>query len=89
MDWPYRFKGDQTCFQKETKDGKQVNHGEYRQYDQDKNIVLEGMFLNGKKHGVWVEKDAKGNPVLEKTFKKGVEIGSKIYQNHNPARITK
>ncbi len=86
VSWPHRFNGDQTCFQVKDKTGKMINHGEYRHYNESKKIILEGMFVRGKKNGVWIEKNEDGKKVLEKTYENGVEVGSKTYLPDSSSR---
>ncbi len=72
--WPTKVEGDAKCFRRQQPDGSIVNDGKYYVYNPDGIVLLEGQFTMGKKHGLWIEYDAKGERVRERVFKNGVEL---------------
>ncbi len=74
--WPAKIKGDRHCEQKQFQ-GKWLNHGSYVQKHVNGKKALEGQFVEGKKNGLWVEYDDKGNKVRERRYENGVELSAK------------
>ncbi len=73
ISWPVKFEGDKKCFQKKDADGKYVNEGEFKQLDRNGRVVLIGFLKDGKKNGMWVQYNEKGEKVVEKYFENGIE----------------
>ena len=71
--WPTKIPGDAHCYQKKQPDGRWVNDGKYYLYSDDGVILLEGNFVAGKKDGIWVEYNEKGEKIREHQFENGVE----------------
>jgi hypothetical protein len=74
--WPLKIKGDRSCAQKKIS-GKWVNHGSYVQKHENGKLALDGQFVEGKKHGIWIEYNDKGEKVRERRYENGVELSSK------------
>ena len=73
IEWPGNIRGDRVCYQKQQRDGTYLNEGHYKQFYKNGKIAVEGEFKDGKKEGLWVQYDEKGEKNLEKYFEKGVE----------------
>ncbi len=71
---PLEIKGNRQCHQAKQKDGKYLNHGKYVEWYKNGSIAIEGEFKDGKKDGVWVQYNEKGQKILEKKFRNGVEV---------------
>lgn len=65
--------GIKKCDQTKSAEGKYVNHGSYKVMSEKGNPLLEGQFMNGKKHGTWSQYNEKGEKVMERYFDQGVE----------------
>jgi hypothetical protein len=74
VSWPNSIKGDKRCYQRRDAEGKYVNHGKYYQYHLNGKIAVEGQFEDGRKEGIWIEYNEKGDPVVKKYYEKGVEL---------------
>lgn len=61
------------CYQKKDNNGNVLNQGNFRQWYPSGKIALEGTFDEGKKNGLWVQYDEKGNRIAEKWFEHGIE----------------
>lgn len=61
------------CYQKKDANGNILNHGNFRQWYPGGSLALEGAFEEGKKNGLWVQYDEKGNRISEKWFEHGIE----------------
>ncbi|MBC7693186.1 MAG: hypothetical protein H7222_15585 [Methylotenera sp.] len=72
--WTPPIKGNRQCYQVERPDGSVVNQGKYVEWHKNGNLALEGLFKEGKKDGLWIQYDDKGNRVAEKMFNNGVEV---------------
>lgn len=66
-------KGTMKCDQKKLDDGKYINHGSFKEFNDDGKLVLEGQFEDGKKNGVWTQYNAKGEKIMERYFDHGIE----------------
>ncbi len=71
--WDKKIKGDQTCIKTKLPDGREVNHGLYRQLYMNGKVAIEGSFFEGEKDGIWSEYDEKGKKTKERYFEKGIE----------------
>ncbi len=73
LSWPEKFKGDKKCFQKKDTSGKYLNEGEYQHFASNGKLMLRGFFKAGKKNGMWIQYNDKGEAVVEKYYENGVE----------------
>jgi hypothetical protein len=74
ISWTPKITGDKRCTQKVLPDGRQVNDGPFRQvYESNREIALEGEFLNGQKQGIWLHYGEDRKLKSAKYFEKGVE----------------
>lgn len=73
VSWDPPFKGDQVCYQKKQADGTFKNHGKYVRKHEDGKVAVEGQFVDGQRHGIWIEYDKKGSKVKERFFEHGVD----------------
>ena len=71
--WTPMIKGDRQCRQAKQKDGTWVNQGKYMQWYPNGKLAIEGNFKAGKKDGVWMHYNEKGDKDAEKYFEEGVE----------------
>lgn len=61
------------CYQSKAPNGELINQGQFRQYYPSGKIALEGTFQSGKKDGLWIQYDEKGDRIAEKWFEAGIE----------------
>lgn len=73
VSWYPPVKGDMRCQQREDQSGRVVNHGSFRQLNAKGRVILEGAFEEGRKNGVWVQYNERGEKIAERYFEKGVE----------------
>jgi hypothetical protein len=72
--WNPKITGDKRCEQKQSPEGKWVNHGSYSQFHQNnREIALEGRFDMGLKSGIWLQYGEDRSLKAAKYFDKGVE----------------
>jgi len=71
--WYPPITGNMQCYQSKAPNGDLINQGQFRQYYSSGGVALEGEFQSGKKNGLWVQYDEKGNRVLERWYENGVE----------------
>jgi antitoxin component YwqK of YwqJK toxin-antitoxin module len=55
------------------KDGSEVRHGRQRTYYSNGTLAETGIWVNGKRDGIWKSFDEAGNPLTEETWKDGVK----------------
>lgn len=71
--WYPPIVGNMQCYQTKTPGGELQNQGQFHQYYPSGKLALEGMFQAGKKDGLWVQYDEKGNRIAERWFENGIE----------------
>lgn len=74
--WVTPLKGDSFCRQKPDAQGNIINHGEYYKKNKDGVVILKGLFKEGKKHGIWIQYDEKGEKKVVKNYVSGVEMNA-------------
>lgn len=74
ISWTPKIVGDKRCTQKKQPDGTFLNEGPFRQiYESNREIALEGEFVKGQKHGIWLHFGEDRKLKSAKYFEKGVE----------------
>jgi antitoxin component YwqK of YwqJK toxin-antitoxin module len=73
ISWNAKIRGDRSCYVKKLKDGRVVNHGKYVQYYPDGHVAIEGNFVEGKRDGLWVQYNERGEKIAERYFENGIE----------------
>ena len=71
--WYPPIVGNMQCYQSKAPNGELINQGQFRQYYPSGKIALEGTFQSGKKDGLWIQYDEKGDRIAEKWFEAGIE----------------
>lgn len=86
VSWPNTIKGNKQCHQKRLSNGSYVNDGGYVQWHPNGKIAVEGVFKDGRKHGVWNQYDETGRKILEKYYRDGVETSPEREKPERGAR---
>ena len=88
LSWPKEIPqadfGNTRCYQKLAEDGSTMNDGRFEQYYSTGDIALEGIFLNGVKHGTWIMYDKKGKEILRREYKHGRYLPPKQEEENIP-----
>jgi hypothetical protein len=71
--WYPPISGNMQCYQTKAPNGDMINQGQFHQYYPSGQLALEGKFQSGKKNGLWIQYDEKGNRIAERYFENGVE----------------
>lgn len=66
--------GTRQCVTQLGPNGKEQNHGGYREWHPNGKLAVEGEYYEGKKNGRWTEWDAEGKKLGERFFRFGKEV---------------
>ena len=74
VSWNPKIVGDKKCGQKASKDGRQVDDGEFKQfYESTGTLALDGQMKEGQKSGIWLYYSENSQLRSVKYFDHGVE----------------
>lgn len=71
--WYPPITGNMQCYQSKAPNGELIDQGQFRQYYPSGKLALEGEFQSGRKNGLWIQYNEKGERIAEKWFENGIE----------------
>jgi antitoxin component YwqK of YwqJK toxin-antitoxin module len=86
--WEYYYEDGQLAFTGNYDMGLAV--GKHKYFHPNGTLKAYGKYKQGYKEGVWYEYDLRGNVILEKLYKRGVEVrinGAKVQDKFEPLRV--
>lgn len=70
-------------------DSLQIQHGPHEYFSKQGKLIEKGMYLNGKKQGLWKQFSESGRTIDSTTYKNGIPAGIYVRYNENGAVVSK
>lgn len=70
-------------------DSLRIKHGPHEYYSKQGKLIEKGMYLNGKKQGLWKQLSESGRTIDSTIYKNGIPVGIYIRYNENGAVVSR